>query len=198
MTAEIDRTLYDLFERCVRTARKADVYNVSLTDERPDGSSNTYGRQLDNTEEELVPWGTIGGIKHVEWYPGGTWQPWRPLEGDKRHVRVGYHEYYLGITVHTGLHEYSDPLDEYVKRYIFGVAGTIKPLRDCVALPNEDAVVARVLGVIEKAYRVIADERNQPYDEHAEGLADDASTTGLLSELGAFERVTGEQGGWVI
>lgn len=195
MTAEIDHTLYSLFERIVREARDADVYEVRLTAKRLDGSSYTYGQPLNNTEKQRVPWGTLGGISHVEWYPGGTWQSWRPLEGDKRHVRISYHGYYHGIIVHTGLHEHSDPLDKYmngeIKCFIFGVAGAIKPLGDCVALPDEDAVVARVLEVIEKAYEVIAGERNEPYDE--DDCSDDVYDR---LERQAYQRLYGEPAEW--
>ena len=159
MPTETDPTLYALFERTIREARDADVYVVRETRKRADGSSYTCTVELDASQKDRIPWGVVDGIVEVKWYPGGS-----PLHGDSRNVHITLHGFYRGLCIHSNLMHPNYPLGAISApgfTELPGVKGTIKRLADCVEYPDEDAVVRRVHEVIEKAYQVIALEREQ-------------------------------------
>jgi hypothetical protein len=199
MACDYDPKLYALLVRIAReTTRPADVYDVMLTGTRVDSSTFRYGQKLGPGRKDDVPWDTVGDIHSIQWHPGGEWRNHGTIKGDKRNIEIKTDDWFGGIMVTTGYTDFTTELDRYMPHFetwTVGLKGTVRAPKNRVELDSEDAVVAHVIDMIEFGYKVVTAEQGMAYEE---GDVDRAFESGPLSELGAFERFTGERARWVI
>lgn len=169
----IDPAHYALFTRTAQAViqrfSQARV-DTTLTGTRNDGSTFRYGRDFTPDELGEVPWDEYDAVINVTWHPGGMPDPANAdilkRFGDSRIVKFHADTYNGGIGVVTSFGTQG--------QHVVGIAGQFRPKMPGIGrhtLPDEDALIAKLLEFLEEAYDVVDAKQHDAdrYDDYGFG-----------------------------
>lgn len=150
MSQMSEEDMYKLYERVLKEARPAGVYEFSQTETAWGKTIQTTGRKS-GAERDSLPWGEHDKIQKATWYTCDLTSWFTPNDRFAWSLNIGTHGYYPGLSVYadTGLFCEFDP--GYT---IIGVRGKMKcpDGQGHLAVESEDALVAKVLADISAFY----------------------------------------------
>ena len=148
--------LYRLLKRIASAAPEPDLYDVMLTSARADGSTYEHRSELRASDKVQVPWDIPGKVFEVRWYPVS-------LQDPSVFVKVSVDEFNGGIYVLA-----RDWLLADWRRHVIGIEGIIRLRRDCIAVADEDAVIAKVVDLINDDIDAIIRGRDNAFSTEGE------------------------------